>query len=141
MQQILNNEFIEFANLLPDNLSNCACVQNSVVSGVRKPKEVLPVHGFCDWADAWAVYVGVVAEYKPDRVQDLMRYFLLISKCERDFPGGTWKRYDSSFRKKVAGCPGQAWSQVDPSLWLASMNPHSSGPKSNIALKNDVCLR
>ena len=141
VQQILTNEFIGFDNLLPHNLSNGAFVQNSVASGVRKPKQVLPIRGFRDWADAWAVYVVVAAQYKPDLVQDLMGYFLLISKCERNLPCGAWKRYDSSFTKKVAGCPGQAWSQVDPSLWLTCKNPPSSGPKSNIALKKDVCLR
>ena len=66
VEQILNNEFVEFDNLLPDNLSNDASVKNSVNFGVRKPKEVVPIRGFGDWADAWAVYVAVVAQDKPD---------------------------------------------------------------------------
>ena len=37
-QQILTNEFVELDNLLPVNLSNGACVQNLVASGVKKPK-------------------------------------------------------------------------------------------------------
>ena len=66
-----------------------------------------------------------------------MGYFLFISKCERDFPGGAWKCYDRSLRKKVADCPGQA----DPCLWLTSMSPPTSGPKSNIALKKEACVQ
>ena len=58
MQQILKNEFVELDNLLPVNLSNGACVENLVASGVKKPKDFNPISSFCDWADAWAVYVG-----------------------------------------------------------------------------------
>ena len=78
VQQILNNEFVEFDSLLPVNLSNSVCIQTSVVSGVKRPKEFVPVRGFCDWTEAWTVYVGIVAQYKLERVQDLMGYFLLI---------------------------------------------------------------
>ena len=58
-QKILNNEFVEFDNLLPDNLSFGACVQNTAASDV-------PIRGFHDGADAWAVYFSVVPQYKPD---------------------------------------------------------------------------
>ena len=123
---IKKRKFVDFVMLRPCNLDKLPSVepvgpQLSRLLRCEKGSELKPIQCFSEWAEAWAVYAGVVSRQRPDRLSDLIGYFVLISKTSNDTANMDWLDYDRAFRKKAAGVPGLVWSAVDMSLFVSTI--------------------
>ena len=54
----------------------------------------------------------MVSRRQPDRLSDLISYFLLISKTSNETANMGGLDYDRAFRKKAAEVSGLVWSPV-----------------------------
>ena len=104
--KIVNNEFVDFVLLRPCNLTKLPSSEpNSGQLAKLFKVDLLPVETFSEWAEAWAVYAGVLARKAPGNMPSLVGYFLLISSASRDFGGSGWLEYDGAFRQHAAENP------------------------------------
>ena len=83
---------------------------------------------FQDWAEAWLVFASLHLQFPPERVGQLISYFLQISKIHRDSYSEGWLAYDRAFRKKVVENPRASWSDIDLNLFVS--NVFQKFPKS-----------
>ena len=126
VNSIMKGSFVEFILLLPCNIEKLPSTEpmgpqlNKLLKG-EKSSELHLIRNFIDWAEAWAVYAGVVCQSDPKRVGSLISYFLLISKMSRDLHGTGWLDYDRAFRKKAAESPNLLWGEVDMNLYVSTV--------------------
>ena len=99
-----------------------------------KNSELLPIHTFQDWAEAWIVFASLYLQFHPDKVGQLMGYFLQISKIQRDSYSGGWLAYDRAFRKRVAENPSASWSDIDVNLFISNVFKRLQGALSLLLL-------
>ena len=109
--RILRGEFIEFDDLLPDELGNP--VRNSFEfvptsegisfceSTARRHKR--HVDDLTSWLDAWTAYCRVVLSAAPHRCQELLAYQAIIATASRQFYPEAWLSYDRQFRRAASG--------------------------------------
>ena len=77
--KIVNNEFVDFVLLRPCNLTKLPSREPRSGQLAKMLKEdLLPVATFSEWAEAWAVYTGIIARKAPGKIRSLVGYFLLI---------------------------------------------------------------
>ena len=79
MDWVIAGQFVDCTLLLPSNIDklpkNSPSQQN--LSRIIRT-EMTAIRTFGDWAEAWAVYLGIFAKKAPSKVPDLVAYFLLI---------------------------------------------------------------
>ena len=88
-----------------------------------KATRTRPITGLDTWLEAWSIYAGVLAEYRPELAPDLFRYQCFITRQSRRFKTYAWLQYDAQFRLKLATNPEVKWSSTDPELiatWLSA---------------------
>ena len=123
VQKIRNNEFIELADLLGDNLSEEKSLDKSKDSKRKKRK----ITNILQWVECFNAYVTILNQ--PDRLPDLLAYSSLIVHAARKFKGDNWIAYDRNFRKQAAATRNQKWADIDMSLWalaFAKAEPQES---------------
>ena len=111
VQKIRNNEFIELADLLGDNLSEEKSPDKSKDSKRKKRK----IANILQWVECFNAYVTILNQ--PDRISDLLAYSSLIVHAARKFKGENWIAYDRNFRKQAAATRNKKWADIDMSLW------------------------
>ncbi len=95
-----------------------------------------------DWTNAWAVFIEIFAKKSPERVQDLISYFLLISKAAADNPNCGWVEYDKVFRAKKANNSALCWGAAEPSLWVTHMISKPGNTSSRPDTRNaEICYQ
>ena len=127
--RILRGEFIEFDDLLPDELGNP--VRNSFElvptseglslreSTARRHKR--HVDDLTSWLEAWTAYCSVVLSAAPHRCQELLAYQAIIATASRQFYPEAWLSHDRQFRPAAAGSTALRWNTIDPTLWQLTM--------------------
>ena len=136
VNMVKNNIFVDFVLLRPANLNKLPPVEPVGAQLMRllrcdKNSELLPIHTFQDWAEAWIVFASLYLQFHPDKVGQLMGYFLQISKIQRDSYSGGWLAYDRLFRKRVAENPSASWSDIDVNLFIS--NVFKTSTRSSVA--------
>ena len=122
VEKIYGGKFIDFALLRPCNLQKLPTSEPSSAQIAKMCRsELAPVRNFVDWAEAWAVYTGVLASHDPNKVKDLIGYFLLLATASRDVPGQGWLDYDKAFRKLAEDNPIVNWGEASPTLWVTTV--------------------
>ena len=78
VDQIAAGAFVDFSLLLPENLEKLpkSAPNQSLLSRLLR-MELKQLHDFSDWSEGWAMFSGVLAKKAPDRLPDLIAYFLL----------------------------------------------------------------
>ena len=110
--KIAKNEFVDFVLLRPCNVRKLPDLEPSSGQLAKLFKvDLLPIETFSDWAEAWAVFAGVIVRKVPERMSKLVGYFLLISVASRDFGGSGWQEYDRAFREHAAENPDVDWGR------------------------------
>ena len=148
VNMVKKNIFVDFVLLRPANLDKLPPVEPVGAQLMRllkceKSSELLPIRTFQDWAEAWTVFASLYLQFHPDKVGQLMGYFLQISKIQRDSYSEGWLAYDRAFRKRVAENPSASWSDIDVNLFISNVfkkpswssvasSPKSSDESSNI---------
>ena len=141
MTKINEGKFIDFILLRPCNLKKLPTVEPSPPQLSRMIRsELSPVHGFVDWAEAWAVYTGVLSSYNPSKVKDLIGYFLLLATASKEVPGLGWLDYDKAFRKLAEDDPSASWGEASPTLWVTTVITKGSlqGPRDPPASQGSI---
>ena len=97
---IKKNIFVDLTLLRPCNLDKLPDVEpvgpqlTRLLKCDRKSSELQAISSFRDWAEAWAVYAGVVFQCHPEKISDLVAYFLFIAKTSRDSQNLGWLDYE-----------------------------------------------
>jgi len=73
--------------------------------------EISPVCGFVKWAEAWAVYTGILSSYNPRKVKDLIGYFLQLAKASREVSSLSWLDNDKALQKFAEDDPSVSWGK------------------------------
>ena len=132
VQKIADGEYIDFTLLRPINLRKLPASEPAQAQLTRLLRsELSPVRSFQDWAEAWAVYAGVVHTRNPGSLGDLISYFLLLSSAAREIGGNGWQQYDAAFRKRAADDKTLKWGEALPTLWVTSVLGSSRTPQSS----------
>ena len=134
-KQIWANEFVDFALLLHNSVTNPAEEQYAVkldTSQEGQQSLVLvpstkkhPLHTIDQWMSAFQNFVSIYAERVPQDTPALMKYGSIVKELAT--LGANWKFYDENFRK-LRESQGVPWNQVHSELWLRS---HSFRAKPN----------
>ena len=130
--KINEGKFLDFILLRRCNLKKLPTVEPSPIQLSKMIRsELSPVRGFVDWAEAWAVYTGVLASYNPSKIKDLIGYFLLLATASREVPLLGWLDYDKAFRKLAEDDPSVSWGEASPTLWVTTVITKGSlqGPR------------
>ena len=140
VNMVKKNIFVDLVLLRPINLDKLPPVEPVGAQLMRllkceKSSGVLPIRTFQDWAEAWIVFASLYLQFHPERVGQLMGYFLQFSKIHCDSYSEGWLAYDRAFRKRVVENPGASWSDIDLNLFVS--NVFQKFPKNSITWGND----
>ena len=110
---------MDMAELLPDRLGvNAGPVGTSENDDKQSPKtKRRQVTNILEWIQCYSIYMAVVVEKHPEKIQDLLGYQTLIVEARREYDSDTWLGYDRRFRQNAAVSPGTVWARIDPTLW------------------------
>ena len=152
--RILKGEYIDFKELLPENMfaspDAAARSQSPVVTFEISPETTggntswtletpknrskRAVDSFTAWMQAWNTYVAVIVNRFKDRAIPMLSYQSVITNAAAKFPMSRWYDYDKRFRLKLSNDQSIAWDHVHTSLWLecftGSSSVHVPGPSS-----------
>ncbi len=118
VQKIALLQYVDFVLLCPSNLDKLPQAEVTGAQNTRFVKQNLsPIRSFINWVEAWSMFAGVMAKKHPEKLPDLICYFLLLSKASRDIAGTGWLDYDKAFRQQAAQ------SKAEPTLWVSLMIP------------------
>jgi len=136
--RIVKNEFVEFDELLPDQLqSEEDVVQLSVGTGqsvqlVKRPQHAQPqrrVHDIASWLEAFTLFMRVIADSAPAKLPSLLTYQSTILEANNNYHTEAWLTYDRRFRRALATLPMQYdWAKIDPNLWQSCFTSHGRPP-------------
>ena len=130
LQHIAKREYIDFADLLSDNLyphpSLATQNQYKLELNPEDPSAlaIVPSHqckrrvdGLHSWLEAWNVYLQTVLHYFPLLAPDLLAYQDQICKFSRKFRASAWIMYDTAFRCMAASNPSMPWGKINDQLY------------------------
>ena len=128
-QRIAKREYIDFANLLSENLypHPSLTAQNqykleinphdpSVLAIVPSHQRKRRVDGLHSWLEAWNIYLTVVHHF-PLLAPGLLAYQDQICKFSRKFRASAWIMYDTAFRFMAASNPSMTWGNINDQLY------------------------
>ena len=122
VEKIQKGQFVDFGLLRPKNLKKLPAEEPSQAQLSKLMKsDLASISSFVDWAEAWAVYAGIVAKERPGQLQNLIAYFLLLATAHRDVQGLGWLEYDTAFRKQAVENTAMNWGEVLPTLWMTTV--------------------
>ena len=115
-KRIQSGQFIELAELLPDQLGAITALPDEDGSKASKssPKQISSI---IEWIQCFGIYTAVLSKSQPHRVTDLLGYQTLILQAYMEFHGDCWLRYDRAFRQKAATLTDKKWAIIDSTLW------------------------
>lgn len=128
LTSIRNGEYIDFNNLLPDNIDGHdeqlrVSFDSLGGSGISIPVSLTQpkrqrIDSIERWLTAFNLFASVVVNYFPYKASELFAYQQIIRDAQRKFAGMAWYAYDIAFRKKAANNVTLSWAQRDPQLYL-----------------------
>ena len=156
--RILKGEYIDFKQLLPENMfaspDTIQRSQSPVVtfeltpeSSSSKPSWTLDtpknrskrsVDTFSAWMQAWNTYVAIVVNTFKDRAIPMLSYQRVITNTAVKFPMSKWYEYDKRFWLKLSNDQSMSWDQVHTGLWLESFTGSSSTSSQQSASTPDL---
>ena len=115
-QKILDLEYIDMAELLPDfwdtEEDGTSCCSHSHRSSLK-----CPITNILMWLECHSALVSVLATRYPLHIGHFMAYQRTIIKAHRSFVGEGWITYDSCYRRKAANIKSLEWGKVDFNLY------------------------
>lgn len=87
VEKIKSGKFVDFVLLRPCNLKKLPVTEPNSTQLTRLLRSDLSqIRTFVDWAESWAVFLGVMAKHAPDKVQSLVSYFFAAFYCISGHP-------------------------------------------------------
>ena len=93
---------------------------------LARSRRIIPDIGV--WHQCYTVWLSVVLKADPGRLQELLAYGYLITKCSKAFKWPSWVLYDQEFRQSKAGNTTARWDEVDTCLYTQ----HFSGKSEEV---------
>ena len=115
VDKILEGEFVDFSELLPDNVElRRREAERGIAAGWFTPSTPMRrLTSLLSWVQAFAAFAAVTLSSQPQRSTELMAYLrLLVGEAQRR-GGSGWLEYDRQFRAQAAENPTKAWSKLD----------------------------
>ena len=115
VKRILNLEFVEMHELLPDAWRAEEASKESCCR-VSRPRRG-PITDITLWAECFTAYAAVLSAAYPAKSTHLWAYMRSIVKASRNFEGASWASYDAAYRRQAANKRTLDWSVLDPALY------------------------
>ena len=126
--KIVNNEFINFGDLLSDNVEQFtfALSGNDTTPTLSiKPKVSKSNLSISQWAQAFHIFVAVYCKRHPSEIANLMKYYDTIDQMACN--NFLWRTYDEQFRK-LRQFASISWEKVNQELYIkACIRPRNPG--------------
>ena len=117
VKKILDLEFVEMAELVPDSWRTEEADYQCCSSHNPRISRRGPVTNILLWVECYSSLVAVLASKYPNKIGHLMAYQKTIIKAHRSFVGEGWVVYDTCFRRKAANMKNLDWGEVDLTLY------------------------
>ena len=121
MEKILDGQFVDMAELLPDNIEllrrEAAVPRSSSDSKVR----LRQIASITAWAQCFATFVAIRAQAAPATVLALLAYMRLLIREAARHPGLGWLSYDSFFRQQAAADLSLRWDSLHSDLFAITV--------------------
>ena len=117
VKKILDLEFVEMAELVPDSWRTDEADYQCCSSHNPRISRRGPVTNILLWVECYSSLVAVLASKYPNKIGHLMAYQKTIIKAHRSFVGEAWVVYDTCFRRKAANIKNLDWGEVDLTLY------------------------
>ena len=143
--RILKGEYIDFKELLPENMfssgdvplskPNSVTLQLDTSSALTTPQITVTNPGkhskrtidtFHAWMQAWNAYVAVLATHFPSRALEMLAYQRVITDAANEYLIDRWYDYDKRFRHTVSTDRSLKWDRICTDLWLECLTPPAS---------------
>ena len=125
-ERITKGEFIDFEDLLPDNIL-CQATDNLEVqaathdaqrqftTNLGRPRR--RIMDFTSWLDAWTLYAAVLIDHSPLRASEFLVYQQIITTAMQQFATEAVLNYDRAVRSARSGMPWLRWDTINHNLW------------------------
>ena len=115
VKRILNLEFVEMVELLPDSWpdDNALTEQGQPPRRARRP----PVTDILVWLECFGRLASVLCTKFPDKAAELWAYQTSIVRASRNFEGTAWVAYDRQYRREALARHDLNWSACNARLY------------------------
>ena len=117
VKKILNLEYIEMAELLPEYWGTEEPESPCCTSQLSKSSRRSPVTDILVWLDCYASLVSVLCSVHPHKFSHFMAYQRTIIRAHRMFVGDRWVIYDACYRRAAANTKLLDWGIKDNDLY------------------------
>lgn len=123
VSKIQRGRYVNFQEMVAENLGGTA-------KGLKTPiDETDRVNDVTKWIDCMAIFISIIAQTNPERVQDLLVYQSQIMRLMRvSHDKKSWQRYDVAFRRKAAQNGMITWGNVDENIWILACSEEARQP-------------
>ena len=112
MKRILNKEYIEMFEILPESWR--LEMEASTPAGHGKRPRRGPITDIQVWCECYAVMAAALSAAYPLKAPHLFAYMRSIVRASRNFEGTAWVSYDMSYRRAAANKGSLDWGLPDP---------------------------
>ena len=112
-RRILDLEFVEMSDLLPDSWQEEA--QTLVVFDTQGRRSM--VHDISQWIECFSRMAAVLSTRYPEKSPELWAYQASIVRAARNFEGTAWVAYDRQYRREALARRDLNWSQPNSRLY------------------------
>ena len=115
--RILNLEFVEMSELIPDTWHEDAHASPDRGEAQRRRPRRPPVTDIMTWLQCFARMAAVLSTRYPDKAPELWAYQSLIIRAARNYEGQAWVAYDRQYRREALARRDLNWSMLDSRLY------------------------
>ena len=113
MQKVLQLEYVEMAELIPESWGLEPEVATSCCHQGRRQTRRGPVVDILLWLECYSSLVAVLVTKYPQHIGVFMAYQGTIIKASKNFEGTAWVIYDRCFRRRAAAAKSLGWASMD----------------------------
>ena len=115
VKRILDLEFVEMAELLPDAWQdeNTLSEPSHAHRRTRRP----PVTEILPWLECFGRLAAVLCKKYPDKAAEFWAYQTSILRAARNFEGTAWVAYDRQYRREALARQDLNWSACNARLY------------------------
>ena len=117
VKQILEFEFVEMADMLPDAWQEESQTGTDNHPLTRRLVRRTPITDITLWLEGFARLASVLTSRHPSKAAELWAYQSAIIRAARNFEGTAWVAYDRQYRREALARKDLNWSVVNSRLY------------------------
>ena len=117
VKRILDFEFVEMSDLLPDAWLEEPSTGNDGLSATRRFVRRAPISDITIWLEGFARLASVITSKHPTKCAEMWAYQSSIIRAARNFDGTSWVAYDRQFRREAMARKDLNWSVTNARLY------------------------